>query len=399
MNLFPLPQLDVPLPVTDESDIWDDFTLVEDKGIIEFPKDKEKSLEEKKMTEGGSHIGKISYQVAEIHTKSQIYTQWHLIQMGVKSRPGSECPFEKYFPMYLMRGSLLKQYTRIPKHEDLISQKQLVEIKNFEYINLRAETTAEHYIQDPDDIRIKDFGVFLPILASGKILKPWKRIIFISHRWLNPLGTPPHPDDETNSKLNQLKQIIRDDDYILMDYMAFPQEDFEGQGKAIQTLCWFIYHCSCYRVVSPDLPAFEVFLGRGWCQLELLSAFCPVLASSEQKRNGNFYLDFENTIINQIYTSTSNDRALLVGDGKEYPLDIGMIKNPRYMSFSIPRDASRIQGVLEKITSAFQEALPRQEQIKRGKGTITNSNTITQSIQYKDASKQEVETLLHLLSV
>ena len=46
-NLFPLPQLDTPLPITDESDFWDDYTLVVDKETIKFPKDNEKNREEK----------------------------------------------------------------------------------------------------------------------------------------------------------------------------------------------------------------------------------------------------------------------------------------------------------------------------------------------------------------
>ena len=240
--------------------------------------------------------------------------------------------------------------------------------------------------------------MFLPILSSGKILKPWKRIIFISHRWLNPHGTPPHPDDNDNTKLRQLKEIIMDDDYVMIDYISFPQDDFEGQGRAINSLCWFIYHCSCYRIISPNRQSFEDFLGRGWCQLELLAAFCPVLATIEELSNGNFYMDYEETRIDKLYTCAATDRALIIEDDDELSLKLAMVKNPSHMDFTIPDDKNRIQGVLDTITAAFKQALPRKEDGLSSKGEMTAIRTLKYYIRYEDTPTKDVEELLQVLS-
>lgn len=385
-ELFPIPQLQSPLPMTDDSDFWDQYDIVEVSDNVDV--------------DLKFQVKRIVYEETKLKAEGQILTQRHLETLGAKSRPVITCPFERKFPMYLMRGSVLKQQERILKHEELIAKNLLIEVKQFLYINLQAKTTHTPRAQNPDDIRVRQFGVFLPILSSGKILKPWKRIIFISHRWLNPLGSPtspPHPDDDNNTKLKQLKGIIRDDDYVMMDYMCFPQNDYDGQGNAINSLSWYIYHCSHYQVICPDLESFEAFLGRGWCQVELLSAFCPVLSHHDEKTAGNFYLDYEKTYINDYYTFAASDRALIFGDGYKLPLTLVMINNPKHMAFSVPEDVIRVQGLINTVISAFKQSLPREQHYTQ-QGQLTENNPVTYKIRFDEASKIDIESLLQMLS-
>lgn len=400
-DLFPIPSLHSALPVIDDSDFWEHYEIVEVRHELRFPKDAQKSRQEQEMTKGAGHVAAISYEESQLKAENQFFTQRHLASLGVKSRPVAACPFQKSFPMYLIRGSILKHQTRILKHEDMLAKGLLVEAKEFAYINLRVETTAHPYVQDPDDVRSQSFGVFLPILSNGKILKPWKRIIFVSHRWLNPLGSLtsyPHPDDDENSKLRCLKAIIRDDDYVLLDYMSFPQNDLNGQSRAIDSLCWYVYHSSHYRAMSPDAESFEEFLGRGWCQVELLSAFCPVLARSVEVSNGNFYLDYERAQINQYFTCAAQDRALVLANGSELPLQMTMIRNPKHLQFTVSEDAVKVQGVLDTVTAAFEHAIPRREHLLNQQGQLTANRTVTYDFKFAEASKPEIEAMLHLLA-
>jgi hypothetical protein len=402
MKLFPIPQLQTSQPVTDGSDFWEGFELIQVKDELNFPKDKEKSPEEQAYTDNQPYVSSIRYGETKLRAEGQLFTQRDLEKLGVTSRPITDCPFSIYFPMYLIRGSVLKQHARILKHEDLLAENLLLEVREFSYVNLRVETTATPYVQDPDDERVQNFGVFLPVLSSGKILKPWKRIIFISHRWLNPLGSPsspPHPDDDENTKLQYLREIIQDDDYVILDYMSFPQQDLNLQDKAIDSLFWYIYHCSHFRVISPDARSFEEYLGRGWCQMELLSAFCPVLSITDEKSDGNFYMNYEDTRINKYYECAAPDRAVLLANGDELPLHLAAVKNPKYLNFTIPEDLGRIQGLLNTVTAAFKQSRPRKEKYESdAEGRMTTSHTVTETIIFNQASADEVEALVKILS-
>jgi hypothetical protein len=151
-------------------------------------------------------------------------------------------------------------------------------------------------------------------------------------------------------------------------------------------------------VISPDANGFEAFLGRGWCQLELLSAFCPVLSKTEEVSNGNFYMQYEDTRIDSFYTCAANDRALILGSGSEQSLNLSMVRNPKHLNFSVPEDAIRIQAVLSTITAAFKDGLPRKERLPDGQGQLSASRSVTNTVKFDEASKTEIEGILQLLS-
>ena len=402
MKLYPIPQLESPIPVTDESDYWHEFDTVSVAEELGYPKDSDKSPAQTAETEGGGHVAQIRYEETKLRAEGQLFSQTHLARLGVASRPTNPCPFTKSFPMYLIRGADLKRQSRIPRHEDLLARKLLVEISDFRYLNLRAETKATHYVQDPDDRRVKDFGVLVPIHASGQAVKPWKQILFLSHRWLDPLGSegsPPHPDDPANSKLAMLRKIIDDDDYVMLDYVSFPQDNEADRQKAIQSLSWYVYHCSRFRALVTDDDALNGYLDRGWCQLEMLAAFCPVLSRTEEHSDGNFYLDFETTRIARFFVCASPDRAALYADGTRHPLAFSLLRNPNTLEFTVPTDVQRIQGPLRIVVEALQQSRPRKENVEaQRKDRMTTHQTTTNSYSFEGATEAEHEAALAILS-
>jgi hypothetical protein len=397
MKLFAIPQIEAPMPLSDASDYWDEFETVSVHEELAFPKDDDKSPEQRAQTGRNGHIGRIRYSETKLKAEGQLFTQRHLADLGVTSRATRSCPFEKSFPMDLLRGSDLKRSPRIPKHENLLADGLLVEIDDFRYANLRVETTAAHYVQDPDDQRTRDFGVFLPITASGHVIKPWKRILFISHRWLDPLGaaaSTPHPDDAENGKLAMLRRTLRDDDYAMLDYASFARDTPADREKAIQPLSWHIYHCTSFRALTPDEHSLGDYLERGWCQLEMLTAFCPVLAHTEEHSDGNFYLDFEDTKITKSYVCASPDRAAVTADGELRPVAFSMLRNPQELAFTVATDADRIRGPLEAVIDGLSQSRPRKEQVATQKPRgMTSSPTTTYSYTFDGPTAAEHEAV------
>jgi len=128
----------------------------------------------------------------------------------------------------------------------------------------------------------KDMGYVVPYPGQGNIL-------FCSHRWLDGQGSPPHPDNTDNIKLNAIKTVVKHDcdlldvEYIWIDFMCVPQHSPDGQLLAINSLPYIVQKCSHFMVLhgksgvldkqGKDEASLQVYRSRGWCRLECLSAF------------------------------------------------------------------------------------------------------------------------------
>jgi len=128
----------------------------------------------------------------------------------------------------------------------------------------------------------KQMGYIIPYPGQGNIL-------FCSHRWLDGQGTPPHPDNVDNIKLNALKTVLKDDcdlldvQFVWIDFMCVPQHSPEDQVLAINSLPYIVQKCIHFMVLQgtsgildkqgKDEASLQVYHSRGWCRLECLSAF------------------------------------------------------------------------------------------------------------------------------
>jgi len=107
---------------------------------------------------------------------------------------------------------------------------------------------------------------------TGEWLAP-SNFAFISHRW----ETEEHPDDEENSKLAQLKDLLEANksiEYIWFDYCCVPQEppsdaeEVENRTKVRDSLPFYITSCRNFYVLcgQGELSNVDEYLTRGWCR-------------------------------------------------------------------------------------------------------------------------------------
>lgn len=136
-------------------------------------------------------------------------------------------------------------------------------------------------------------GYVLQYPGSGTVL-------FLSQRWLGSTKSPPHPDNDNNQKLNAIKIALNHHTdfisvvYVWIDYLCIPQcvENCFEQLLAINSLPYVIQQCSHFVVLvgesglcnsqMEDEGCLNVYLSRGWCRLELLSAIALHLSQSDQ---------------------------------------------------------------------------------------------------------------------
>jgi len=186
------------------------------------------------------------------------------------------------FPLHLVRVSELLKLERIPSHEEafanhpnlLVPVEELVQFQSWRVLNPRKQRTGEFVLRE--------------------------NTMFLSHRWLS----DKHPDDEENSKLAQIKALLQQPrfqlrttgktkkidnknipveegvKFVFMDYLSVPQARTraEEQLSAILSLPHYVKCCRAFATLCgpPETRAsLEVYLGRGWCRLERVSALCP----------------------------------------------------------------------------------------------------------------------------
>ena len=100
---------------------------------------------------------------------------------------------------------------------------------------------------------------------------PREAVMFLSHKWLRDR----HPDDKSNSKHKQVKQVLYRDlfekvQFVWMDYHSVPQEDGELLKQAIASLASYVARCAhfvCLLGLNGRATS-DIYNGRGWCRLE-----------------------------------------------------------------------------------------------------------------------------------
>lgn len=279
-----------------------------------------------------------------------------------RSRPQENCPFECYHDAFFVRGSVLKSLTRIERHEAMLQKGLLHRVDRFEKFVLKEQhdTIDQEGGGDTDNV---EFIIFCPVVVDKEgtelYLKPWKRTIFVSHRWLDPRGDPPHPDDVSNSKLRMLQTQMKDDDYVMLDFMSFPQDS--DPSPCIKSLPWFVYHVSHFIVLCKTGKDFYEYLDRGWCQVELLAAFFPVLTSKETK--SYFEMGNYDDSDRRHYCFASLQRQLVIThpSTSNPPNDLmfSHIHPPVKSTFTDPEDADKTQFLVDAAIPSMQKAFPQ----------------------------------------
>jgi len=191
------------------------------------------------------------------------------------------------FGFYVVPKENFEKMDRFITHESAMEKNMLVLLTTVEKFcewtvkqnrqnNEDEDNTAETASKDEEEKKVKR-----------------DQILFLSHRWRG----SQHPDCVQNSKLNQLKDLLKMEefakvDYVWMDYLCVPQADNseskEKQLRAIQSLPHYVKCCNHFVVLTCDKEVheegtFDVYMSRGWCRLERYSAMIPVANDSNQE--------------------------------------------------------------------------------------------------------------------
>lgn len=203
------------------------------------------------------------------------------------ARSNVSCPFE--FPMYFLRGADILNLQRILTHADM--SKELIRVDDFIIQDFWDGFEDGSMWQYSGSKRNVAFPVQAAASGAGGqqfIVTPFTKLIFVSHNWLTPVAEPgelPHPDNVNNDKLVMLQSAISRDPSLknalfMLDYWSFPQGDGDlsrsRRQAAIRSLRAYVANCwEMWCVVVGGPEAKERYLSRGWCQLELWTAFSP----------------------------------------------------------------------------------------------------------------------------
>mmetsp|Transcript_45086 Transcript_45086/g.109093 ORF Transcript_45086/g.109093 Transcript_45086/m.109093 type:complete len:504 (-) Transcript_45086:204-1715(-) len=114
------------------------------------------------------------------------------------------------------------------------------------------------------------------------------KLVFISHRWLQPWNL--HPDDADGSKRQmivdaglaycQKESISPENLYLWIDYTCINQPDSGCKFRSIQTLPFYIMLCDGFVAVDHS-----EYMTRAWCQLEAKFGACMTVGG----KNFGFY--------------------------------------------------------------------------------------------------------------
>eukprot|EP00929_Paragymnodinium_shiwhaense_P009788 TRINITY_DN11411_c1_g1_i1.p1 TRINITY_DN11411_c1_g1~~TRINITY_DN11411_c1_g1_i1.p1 ORF type:complete len:501 (-),score=96.38 TRINITY_DN11411_c1_g1_i1:455-1957(-) len=279
-----------------------------------------------------------------------------------------DCPFSMDHPMLVMHATHVNELCEIPSHTQARKDGRLLE--------LRFETLSV--------TEMVDFGftgssqqrkhVVLPV-AGQRVLNPLRRIVYVAHRW----RSRDKVDDADNSKLRLLQRTLLDTDYVWLDAWSVPdlsqlltrmlsQQLPEALAKeavrtsgvkaaAIRSMPAYVYWATVLRVISTSELDFDAFLGRTWCQAELLAAMCPVLRERTFSVVGK-----RRSYSNAVYRHACSVELAVSGRDIEM-LRPAHLRKPLDCDVSDPNDLQLLSSVLEKLREVVEAAIPRDERI------------------------------------
>jgi hypothetical protein len=117
----------------------------------------------------------------------------------------------------------------------------------------------------------------LPQVIADPTLATRRRVLFISHRWLQ----SSHPDDDEHRKFHaivqaglsycEIHQTDHADCFLWVDYCCIRQSNPDLKTRGIQALPFYILLADAFVVIEH-----ESYMTRAWCLLEmLLGSFMP----------------------------------------------------------------------------------------------------------------------------
>jgi hypothetical protein len=181
---------------------------------------------------------------------------------------------------YMMSRDNILELVRIPSHEEAKEKRLLHRMNvmfkayekwNFENMDLNDKTTHM-------EVRRHEVTLF-------------------SHRWDTPSLTPAeaHPDLPDNSKLAHIKDYLRanpDIKLCFLDYWSMQQAAAAWQPpnldaiKGIKTLPYYVHNSGNFVTLCRNQENLGDYMGRAWCQLEILCCNCPFETFTERVYDG-----------------------------------------------------------------------------------------------------------------
>ena len=102
-------------------------------------------------------------------------------------------------------------------------------------------------------------------------------IVFVSHRWLRGAATPPHPDDEHETKFKQICGLVTavtraghdpKNVYLWVDFASIEQDDGARLARGVNALPLYV-QCANLVISMSNQPE---YYERAWCRLEVCFA-------------------------------------------------------------------------------------------------------------------------------
>eukprot|EP00052_Salpingoeca_macrocollata_P023002 m.201215 g.201215 ORF g.201215 m.201215 type:complete len:294 (-) comp21933_c0_seq1:667-1548(-) len=270
--------------------------------------------------------------------------------------------------MYLMQGRVLKTLARIPSHEDAQAAGWLVRVVAVEVVPVGEDVDVGYWHGGYDPYIFKNKDVtrhrFLKAMGGSQAqgaeeevwISPQERVLFISHTWLQ----RDHPDNPECQKLRQLQATVLDDDFVMLDFFSFPQTSPPQQAMAIRSLQYYIYHCDFLVVLhnsenEVNKEHLVRYFTRGWCNLELLTAFSPlpeVQSETFEQIDDSSCRHFKEKAAKFCYCcSVLLDLAPLSAETA-----VEWLQHPAQAAFSFESDREHVAQLCSKLLEQFQAA-------------------------------------------
>lgn len=268
---------------------------------------------------------------------------------------------------YLMSRDNVLQLERIPSHEEC-KQKGLLHRMNCLF-KAYEKWSFEN---------IKN-GVTTHVEATRD------EVTLFSHRWDTPSlnSDEAHPDRPDNSKLQHVKEYLRAHPHIklcFMDYWSMQQTAAAWQPplleaiKGIKTLPYYVHNSGNFVTLCRDEANVVDYMGRAWCQLEILCCNCPFEAFTQRVYDGVRWVGNEAT---GEYNAVPTSKLVSIwnnGNRSEQSFDAllasqGGIPDPSSGGLTQERDRPQIAIVCLTVLRAMKTVHEKQLQ-KKGNSDI-----------------------------
>ena len=235
---------------------------VEDENIIRGESEEHVVEEEEEEQQGGRHARNSDSDDNNGNTDGgfQLYKK-HYTRDEIQ---------EHYYDMILLSYSELQSFGRLP------SRQEGTRITLHDMMIMKQQLEQEEETEDSRNS--KEDTTATATASSNSTNNVKQKVIFFSHRWLQPEASEPHPDDEDLSKYNAIMdacqlycenanskgQIVELQDlYLWIDYCCIDQTVPDIKQRCIQTLPFYIMLSDVFIQIDHG-----EYMDRAWCLLE-----------------------------------------------------------------------------------------------------------------------------------